>query len=43
MNHWPAFTVTLRCEKLFEQTPGPGAGGPLTRESAALSHGGGTA
>jgi hypothetical protein len=39
MNHWPAFTVTLRCEALFEQTPGPGAGGPLTPESAALSHG----
>ena len=40
MNHWPAFTVTLRCEALFEQTPGPGAGSPLTPESAALSHGG---
>ena len=39
MNHWPAFTVTFRCEALFEQTPGPGAGGPLTRETAALSHG----
>ncbi len=39
MNYWPAFTVTLRSEALFEQTPGPGAGGPLTRESAALSHG----
>ena len=41
MNHWPAFLVTLRCEALFEQTPGPGAGSPLTRESAALFYGGG--
>ena len=39
MNCWPAFQVTLHAETLFEQTPGPGAGAPLTRESAALSHG----
>jgi hypothetical protein len=39
MNHGPAVPVTLRCEALFEQTPGPGAGGPLTRESATVSHG----
>jgi len=43
MNCWPAFTVTLRAEALFEQTPGPGAGGPLTRESAARAHGTGGA
>lgn len=38
MNFWPAFTVTLRCEALFEQTPGPDAGQPLTPEAAARSH-----
>jgi hypothetical protein len=43
MNCWPAFTVTLGAEALFEQTPGPGAGAALTRESAALSHGSGGA
>lgn len=43
MNCWPSFTVTLGAETLFEQTPGPGAGAELTRESAALSHGSGGA
>jgi hypothetical protein len=38
MNHWPSFTVTLRCEMLFEQTPGPGAGQRLTAEEATRSH-----
>jgi hypothetical protein len=38
MNHWPSFTVTLRCEALFEQTPGPDAGQRLTPEAATRSH-----
>lgn len=32
MNSWPAFTVRLRAETLFEQTPGPGAGHRRTPE-----------
>lgn len=43
MNHWPSFTVTLRCEALFEQTPGPDAGQRLTAEAATRSHGAGAA
>lgn len=43
MNHWPAFTVSLRAEALFEQTPGPDAGKRLTAEEAASSHRAGTA
>lgn len=39
MNAWPAFTVSLRAETLFEQTPGPGAGHPLTPAAATRSHG----
>ena len=38
MNHWPSFTVTMRCEALFEQTPGPDAGQRLTAEAATRSH-----
>lgn len=38
MNHWPSFTVTLRCEALFEQTPGPDAGQRLTAQDATRSH-----
>jgi hypothetical protein len=38
MNHWPASTVVLRAEALFEQTPGPDAGHRLTPEAAAQSH-----
>lgn len=38
MNFWPAFTVRLRAETLFEQTPGPDAGHSLTPEAAAHSH-----
>jgi hypothetical protein len=26
LNHWPSYTVRLRVEALFEQTPGPDAG-----------------
>jgi len=38
MNAWPAYTVHLRAETLFEQTPGPDAGQRLTPEAAAQSH-----
>ena len=38
MNAWPAFTVLLGAESLFEQTPGPDAGQRLTPEAAARSH-----
>ena len=30
MSHWPAHAVRLRVEQVFRQTPGPGAGAPLT-------------
>ena len=29
MAHWPAFAVEMRVEEVFDQTPGPNAGGRL--------------
>jgi len=43
MNFWPAFSVLLAVETLFEQTPGPDAGQRLTPEAAGASHRTGTA
>ena len=40
MDRWPALTVTLRCEALFEQTPGPDAGQRLTAQDARVALGG---
>ena len=37
MNFWPAATVTMRAEALFEQTPGPGAGFAMRPDSATAS------
>jgi hypothetical protein len=39
MAHWPCHAVTVRTESIFDQTPGPGAGGafgspPPTRKGA---------
>ena len=31
LNHWPAFAITMRIEQVFDQTPGPKAGSPITR------------
>jgi hypothetical protein len=31
VNHWPAFAITMRVEQIFDQTPGPNAGSPLSR------------
>lgn len=28
--HWPAFAIELSVEQVFDQTPGPNAGAPLT-------------
>lgn len=33
MNCWPAFAVRFRVESSFEQTPGPGAGQQISKES----------
>lgn len=38
MNFWPASTVRVAAETLFEQTPGPDAGQSLTPEAATQSH-----
>jgi hypothetical protein len=32
MAHWPAHAVRVRVERIFVQTPGPGAGAPLGRQ-----------
>jgi hypothetical protein len=29
MNHWPCYAVRLRVTSIYDQTPGPGAGGAL--------------
>jgi hypothetical protein len=29
LTHWPAYVLTVRAERLFDQTPGPNAGAPL--------------
>lgn len=28
-NHWPCIAITIRVTETFNQTPGPGAGGPM--------------
>jgi hypothetical protein len=33
ISHWPAFAVDFSIEELFVQTPGPGAGAPLSGAS----------
>ena len=34
--HWPCHAIRLRIEKLFDQTPGPGAGNRLAPGDAAV-------